>query len=494
MTQGVGAEPQVILLRYSGEISTKARATRSQFTSRLLRNVRDALARAGVPAEVERAHERILVETGEPAALDALARVFGVQSASRAERREATSLEALVEAGAGIFREAVQGRRYAVRARLVGSPGDLPYRARDVERALGAALAPGAGRVDLEQPELTARVEVYRGRVYYCLETRSAEGGLPVGSEGRALALVSGGFDSAVAAWHLLKRGVRLDYLFCNLGGRTHELGVLRVMKVVAERWSHGYRPLLHAVDFGPVVREIQAHAQPRYWQVLLKRYMLRVGEAIARERHAEALATGEALGQVSSQTLTNLASISEAVSIPILRPLVGFNKDEIIERARHVGTAELSAVVGEYCALVPHHPATAARVEVLRDEEMDIDPGVVTKVLGEREELDLRAVDPEERGPPEIQVDAVPDGATLVDLRNRAEFDSWHPEGAVQLDFAQALRGYPSFAKDQRYVLYCEFGLKSAHLAELMHREGFTAQHFRGGTRALRRWVEDRR
>ncbi len=482
------ASPRLILLRYSGEVSTKARATRRQFTNQLVRNVKAALASVGVSAPVEQARDRILVATAAPEALGVLARVFGLQSLSLAERRSGASLDAVVAAGTELFREAVQGRRYAVRARRVGSPGDAPFRNRELEAALGAALAPGAGRVDLDHPEVTAAVELYRGDAYFCLDTRAAEGGIPLGSEGRALALVSGGFDSAVAAWQILRRGVRLDYLFCNLGGRTHELGVLRVMKHVAEHWSHGDRPLLHAVDFAPVAREIQAHAQPRYWQVLLKRFMLRAGEAIARERGAEALVTGEAIGQVSSQTLTNLASISEVTPLPILRPLVGSNKTEIIDQARHIGTAPLSAVVGEYCALVPRQPATAARLETLRDEEAELDLGVLAKVLGEREDLDLCEVDPEQRGLPGIRIDRVPDGATLVDLRTRREFASWHPEGAVQLDFAQALEAYPSFDRRQTYVLYCEFGLKSTHLAELMRAAGFTAYHFAGGTGDLRK------
>jgi len=492
VTQGVGSGPQVILLRYAGEVATKARATRRQFVTRLVRNLKEALAGAGISAAVERTHDRMLVETAEPAALEVLSRVFGFQSVSRAERRPAGSLDQVVADGAAIFRDRVQGRRYAVRARQVGHQKRPPFGSRDVERELGTALAPGAGRVDLDHPEFSAAVEIYRGDAYFCLETRRGAGGLPIGTQGRALALVSGGYDSAVAAWQLLKRGVRLDYVFFNLGGRTHELGVLRVMKVIAERWSHGYPPLLHAVDFDPVSREIRANTEPRYWQVLLKRLMLRAAEAIARERHAEALVTGEALGQVSSQTLTNLIGISDAITIPVLRPLVGFDKNEIIELAERVGTAPLSAVVGEYCALVPHHPATAARVETLREQEARLDLGVIPKVLGEREEIDLRRVDPDERGLPEIRIAEVPPGAMLIDLRGRAEFESWHPEGAVQLDFVQALRAYPSFARDGSYVLYCEFGLKSAHLAELMHREGFSVHHFHGGTRALRKWIGD--
>jgi thiamine biosynthesis protein ThiI len=332
---------------------------------------------------------------------------------------------------------------------------------------------------------------VYEGQAYFFGESLPGPAGLPVGSQNRALALVSGGFDSAVAAWQMLRRGVSLDYLFCNLGGATHRLGVLRVMKVVADQWSYGVRPRLHAVDFGAISRELQERCEPRYWQVILKRLMLRAAEAVARELRAHALVTGESVGQVSSQTLENLAAISDATALTVLRPLVGMNKDEIIAQARHVGTAPLSAVVDEYCALLPRKPATAARVEVVREQEARLDPALLAAAVSERELVDLRALDPDDTGLPELEIGEVPSGATVIDLRSRAEFRSWHFPEAVHLDFSHALEAFPSFERERSYVLYCEFGLKSAHLAELMRREGFRAYHFRGGTRALRRSVE---
>jgi thiamine biosynthesis protein ThiI len=378
-----------------------------------------------------------------------------------------------------------------VRAKIVGGGASAPFGARDVERELGTALLPAARRVDLGAPEVTVRVEVHRGAAHLFREKVPGAGGLPLGTEGRAVALVSGGFDSAVAAWQMLRRGVRLDYVFCNLGGRTHELGALRVMKVIAERWSYGDRPRLHALDFRPVVRELMDRTAPRLWQVLLKREMLRAAEQVARAVRGQALVTGEALGQVSSQTLSNLAVISEATELPIFRPLVGFHKQEIIDLAEHVGTAPLSAVVGEYCAIVPRRPATAARrADVLR-EEAKRGTGPLEHAVKAAERIDLRAFDPDAERLADLETDAVPSGAVLLDLRTRDEFAAWHAEGAARLDFADALRAYESFAPEQEYVLYCDYGLKSAHLAELMREAGLRAHHFRGGTRALRRWLE---
>jgi thiamine biosynthesis protein ThiI len=302
------------------------------------------------------------------------------------------------------------------------------------------------------------------------------------------VALVSGGFDSPVAAFQLLRRGVRLDYVFCNLAGRTHELGALRVMKVIAERWSYGDRPRLHALDFRPVVQELMERSEPRLWQILLKREMLRAAEAVARAVRGQAIVTGEALGQVSSQTLANLAVISEATSLPIFRPLIGFHKDEIIALANRIGTGPLSAAVGEYCAIVPRRPATAARLaDVLRQEERR-DGAALEHALKTSLRVDLRSFDPDRELLGDLSVDALPPGAVLLDLRSREEFAAWHPEGALRLDFPDALRAYPSFAREREYVVYCAFGLKSAHLAEQMREAGFHAHHFRGGSRALRR------
>jgi thiamine biosynthesis protein ThiI len=484
---------RLVLLRFSGEIATKARATRSRFAARLLHNLRDALATEGIAAGVRRTHDRIFVETDHPTAPDVLARLFGIQSLSVAVARPAPSLEAVVEAGSGLFRKAVQGRRFAVRARRVGDRSGIPFEAREVERRLGAALRPGAARVDLTEPEVTVRVELHPGEAHFFSDRVQGPGGLPLGVEGRAIALISGGFDSAVAAWRLLKRGVALDFLFCNLGGATHQLGALRVMKVLSERWCYGVRPRLHAIDFEAVAAQLRERTQTRYWQVLLKRLMLRAAETVAHERRAAALVTGEAVGQVSSQTLPNLAVISEAVSLPILRPLAGYNKDEIIAEAKRVGTAELSAVVHEYCAMVPRRPATSASLAVVLAEEARLSAAVLERALAERVVLDLRSLDPEALAIPELDVKEIATGATVIDLRSRAAYEGWHYPSALHLEFGRALAAYRSFSRDATYVLYCEFGLKSAHLAELMQKEGFQAHHFQGGLKPLLGYVRER-
>lgn len=489
------ARPELLLIRLSGDLGTKARETRRRFVKRLVRNLRDALKSEDADARVVRTHDRIFVETPAGGARDAsavVARVFGVQSVSQVIRRSFSNLDDIVVAGVDLFAEAVQGKTFAVRARRVGTRSEISLSTREVKHSLGAALLGPARCVDLDHPEVTVQLELMPGEAYFFSDTRPGYGGLPLGVEGRAVALVSGGFDSAVAVWQLMKRGVALDYVFCNLGGRTHQLGTLRVMEAIAKRWSYGTRPRFHAVDFSAVVEDLQSNTAERYHQVILKRLMLRAAEAVAHDTGAVAIVTGDAVGQVSSQTLHNMAAISQATSLPILRPLVGSNKDEILAIARDIGTFDLSKVVGEYCALVPRKPATSAALPALQSEEKRMNLSLVEAAVAERSYFELRQLDLSLLDVPELEVDEIPADAVAIDLRSKQAYQTWHYPDALFLDFASALRALPSMPRNQRYVLYCEFGLKSAHLADLMRTAGLDASHFKGGSATLMRLAKN--
>ncbi|MGH0031571.1 MAG: tRNA uracil 4-sulfurtransferase ThiI [Myxococcota bacterium] len=491
---GTAASPHLALLRFSGELGTKARPTRLRFRRRLVENLKDALASSGIEARVEVSHERLFVELPEP--LDPtdhpLLRVFGIQSVSFVERHDCADLDAVVATGQRLFADAVRGRRFAVRARRVGERRAIPIDPREVERALGTALLPASAGVDLSHPETTAHVELSERGASFFADRLPGPGGLPLGVEGRAVALMSGGFDSPVAAWQLQRRGVALDYVFCNMGGNSHLQGVARVAKALADRWCYGQRPRFHAVDFEPIVGALQKHTATRYWQVLLKRLMLRTAEAVARQRRAAAIVTGDAVGQVSSQTLQNLAVVSRATDLPILRPLVGSNKEEIIDQARRIGTFEVSKVVGEYCDMVPSKPATRAALAAIETEEAKLPSGLVESAVETRSVFDLRALDLGSLDLPGLAVDRPPEGATIIDLRPLDQYRSEHHPEALHLEFGQAAETWPNFDRGGTYLLCCEFGLMSAHLAERMRADGFRVFHLRGGQRALMRLARE--
>ncbi|MBB83046.1 MAG: tRNA 4-thiouridine(8) synthase ThiI [Deltaproteobacteria bacterium] len=490
----------LLLLRFSGDLTTKADATRRRMTSRLVENLRMALKSSGRAGKVVKDRNRLFValeKTDEPTLLDddamaeRFARVFGIQSVSISHAIEYENVDHIVREGEAFGAPHVRDRKFAVRARRVGDRGETRISASKIERDLGSALLPLARGVDLKHPDTTVFVEVDPDQAYYFIANEPGAGGLPLGTEGRAVSLLSGGFDSPVASWRLLRRGVALDYVFCNLGGRQHELETLQIAKCLADRWQQGTRPRFHSVDFDPVSREIQAKVTTRYWQIILKRLMLRAAEAVAGRWEASAIVTGEAIGQVSSQTLQNLAVIETGAKLPVLRPLVGNNKEEIIAESRHVGTHDLSAKVGEYCAIVPSKPATHARLDDILEEEAKLDPSVLEQALEARTHYRLTDVDLSAWEAEDLAAREIGPNDTVIDLRPKAAYTTWHYPGALFLDFPNALRAYASFDSGQRYVLYCDFGLKSAHLADLMRREGLEARHVSGGLREVRRLAE---
>lgn len=480
---------RLILVRLAAELAIKSRRTRSAFQQRLVRNMKDAMKSAGASSRVESTWGRIYARTSA-AGESALPRVFGISSVSPVERVVPAELDAIVAAGVEIFAERLAGRSFAVRARRAGTHD---FASRDVQVALGAALLPYADRVDLSEPDVEVQVEVRDQDAYLFAERIAGEGGLPIGVEGRAVALISGGFDSAVSAWLMLKRGVSLDYVFCNLGGDAYERAVVQVAKAVADDWSFGSRPRLHVVDFGPALDELRARTRPSYWQVVLKRLMYRVASRIGAERGAEAIITGEAVGQVSSQTLSNLRAIDPAADLPVFRPLLGFDKEEIIERARHIGTAALSEQVKEYCAIAPGKPVTAASVEAVAAEEAKMDLSVLDAAVAGRKVLDLRGLTPTDLVAPYLFVSEIPDDAVVLDCRPEPQYRSWHLPGARHTEEWELLRRFKDLDKEPTYVLYCAHGVQTAYLAERMQRAGYEAYSFKGGIGGVMRYATER-
>lgn len=479
--------PHGVLIRPSGELATKSRRTRRRMQRRLVDALESAIASVGARGRVHDDWGRLVVEASSRAVLDVVPRVFGIASLSEIEGTVEPTLTAIVERGEELYRDRVRGRKFAVRARRAGKH---TFSSRDVNYELGAALNRYA-EVDLDDPDIRVGVEVREDIAYFFSRRIRGAGGLPAGVEGPAVALISGGFDSAVAAWMMLKRGVALDYIFCNLAGGAYERAVLGVAKLLSDQWCYGMRPSIHVVDFQPVIERLRATVSESYWQVVLKRLMYYVASRIAEELGAHAIVTGESVGQVSSQTLANLQAIDAGTALPVLRPLVGFDKLEIIERSRAIGTYPLSEKVREYCALTERRPVTDAAPEAAVAEEARFDAGSLDPLIADRRVLDLGELDPGDLVMPYLYVAEVPEGATVIDTRARSQFEPWHYPRAEHRDFWELFQDFRALDREGTYVLYCDLGLRTAQLAEKMQRAGFEAYSFKGGAAALRRYAE---
>ena len=482
--------PGLIIIRPAAEVAIKSRRTRRKFEKFLRANIAEALASVGANAEMRQDFGRLYLTTGNAgAAMPVLPRVFGIGTYSLVEAECPPTTAAIIATAVEKFSDRIRGKTYAVRAKKTVQLG---FSTQSVNEQLGAALNP-FGTVNLTTPDITVHVEIGVDNCWLFSERRRGAGGLPVGVGGKAIALMSGGFDSPVAAWRIMKRGIAVDHVFCNLGGAAYERMVLQVTKVLNDAWGFGHNSRLHVVDFAGPVGDLKAKGRPEFSQVMLKRLMYRAASAIAQEIGAEAIVTGEALGQVSSQTLGNLQAIEPAASVPVLRPLVGFDKQEIVDAAGDIGTAAISKRVKEYCAIAPGRPVVKSTRARLAHEDSKLDRGVLDQALAARKIIELDAVTAAELRQPYIYMDRIPDGALVIDCQPPDAFRTWHVDGAKNKDPVDLMESLRGLDKTPTYLVYCAHGMHSAGVVEVMQQNGFEAYAFEGGLKAVKRLVQDR-
>lgn len=379
-----------VVIHYN-EIGLKGK-NQPLFLRRLETNLLRATGGAGV-RRVEQRSGRMLLHLSRDADWEIIRErvrdVFGIANFALAQRVE-PEMSALKAAVA----KALEGRSVSTfKVATRRAYKQFPLTSEDINRELGTFVREQTGAsVDLDQPDLTIFVEVLPRDIYFSFGRERGPGGLPVGVSGRVVSLLSGGIDSPVAAHRLMKRGCQVVFVhfhsFPFLDGTSRDKAVDLVQ--VLTRFQH--RSSLYLVPFGEIQREVVAGAPSPLRVVLYRRLMGRIAEQIARREHAKALVTGESLGQVASQTLGNLAVIEEAVGLPILRPLIGSDKEEIVQQARGLGTYEISIIPDQDCCrlFVPRHPATGASLEEIREAEGRLD--VEKLVQMGLDQLDIRA------------------------------------------------------------------------------------------------------
>lgn len=477
----------VVLVR-PGELTIKGKTTRKRFEQLLMQNMADALKTAGIVAELKRGYGRFYVYDSYEA-VKVLRKVFGIKSLSLAVEFEFKNLDDLLEKSEEFFREKVKGKSFAVRTKRTGSHN---FTSLDVNRHLGERLLKYASKVDLENPEVSVFVEIRENKAYLFTEIVKAYGGLPIGSEGKVVALVSGGFDSLVASWLLLKRGVEVDFLYLNLGGAVSRCYTIRAVKSLADNWCYGYRPKLYIVDFSGMIRELKTKVKPELLGVVLKRYMYRAANSIARRIGAEGIATGENLGQVSSQTLTNLNVIDKSSEFVVLRPVLTFDKDEIVEMAREIGTYEFSSMVKEICGVYSFHPKTHSSLEEVLKEEEKIDVNVFLESLANVECIDIRHSSLTDVGCTEevqsLEIEEIPEDAVILDIRPSEKFQTENIPGSINVDIWNLEELVKKIGKDKKYVVVCDEGGLSREAAYILRQIGVKAYSLKGGMRRIKR------
>lgn len=487
------------LIKYSPEITTKSRIVRIRFCKQLRKNLARLLREHHELADLSAAPhdpDAISVESrwdyleiGVPASRQhlaariesTLANTPGVWSFSRAQAHPLDDWAQMLDLTCAMYAERLAGRTFAVRCRRSGKQA---FSSMDVERYLGAGLLEhtGAAGVNLTKPDVTVALEIKDEELFLVESARAGLGGFPIGTQESVLSLLSGGFDSAVASYLSMRRGLRTHFLFFNLGGREHEIAVKEVALYLWFRFGASHSVQFITVPFEGVVTEILEKVENSQMGVILKRMMLRAANQVSADLKVEALVTGESVAQVSSQTLINLAVIDQVSDMMVLRPLIMSEKQDIVDLARKIGTAEFSAVIPEYCGVISVKPTTRAKRWKIEREEEGFDFAVLDRAVAERRSLDIRKLQQDGQDRPEIP--AVDEYATLapsmvvIDIRHpdEQELDPLRisDHRVLELPFYRLNQGFADLPAGPQYLLYCSKGIMSrlhaAHLRELGH------------------------
>ncbi|MFJ4379055.1 tRNA uracil 4-sulfurtransferase ThiI [Streptomyces albidoflavus] len=363
-----------VLLKH-GEVFLKGR-NRHLFVERLHDNLRGALR--GVTGSIWIKEMQNVTVLGGDAPQDELIararRVMGFVAVQPAMRVE-TGEKAIVAAAVAALDGAAPGTTFAVRARRRHKP--FPLTSTQLERLVGARIQEAHGLpVDLTRPDIRVEVEIDRKESYVSGLRHTGQGGLPVGTSGRALVLLSGGYDSPVAAHRAMRRGLRCDFVHFTGAPYTNAASAFKAYALARE--LNRYQPpgKLHIVALGHAQKQLAVAGAGRFQVVGQRRLMVKAASVLARRLRAQALVTGDALGQVASQTLSNMALVDEAATLPVLRPLIGWEKQEIIDEARRVGTAEISVLPDEDCCqlLAPRQVSLRTKLEDVAGFEKRLD------------------------------------------------------------------------------------------------------------------------
>jgi thiamine biosynthesis protein ThiI len=379
----VHEDRQYVVIHY-GEVSLKGR-NRSAFIRKLAKNIRQVLSDLG-HSEVDIQSGRLLLTVAATVPRNELEErlrwVFGIANFAPCltAPHDLDTIKHVVD-------QALSNRRFAsfrVTARRAFK--ELPFGSQALNQEIGAhVLRTHDTRVDLQHPELTIHIELIPRRALIYLDKRPGAGGLPVDTSGTLLSLLSGGLDSPVASYRMMKRGCRVDFVHFHSYPFLDRTSQEKAVQLADMLMRYQYVARLFLVPFGDVQQQIVGAAPPPYRVVLYRRCMLRIATALAWQTGAQALVTGESLGQVASQTLHNLRVIEAAATLPVLRPLVGMDKAEIIQEAQAIGTYNVSILPDQDCCtlFVPRHPITRAALTHVEAAEARLDvSGLVETAL----------------------------------------------------------------------------------------------------------------
>ncbi|OCL85423.1 tRNA uracil 4-sulfurtransferase ThiI [Arcobacter porcinus] len=369
----------------------------------------------------------------------------------------------------------IKDKTFVVRAKRVGTQD---FKSTNIEQTVGGYILannPSNG-VDLRNADITINLELEHSKLNIITKKYYGMGGFPLGTQGEILSLMSGGFDSTVASYLSMKRGLKTHFIFFNLGGTAHEIGVKQVAWYLWNKFSSSHKLNFITISFENVVEQIFKDVSPSYMGVMLKRLMIQAAQKVASELKIDAIITGESVAQVSSQTLRNLRLIDDASETLILRPLAFMSKPEIIDIATKIGTKKFAEAMPEYCGVISQNPVTAGSFDRVEKEARAFDYTVLDEAV---KNMKLKSID-------EVLDDVCEVGTLEVVnnlLKNDIVIDIRQSDDIIKLDcevlkipFYSLKKEFKKLDKEKTYLLYCDKGvLSQLHGQYLKDEAGYT-------------------
>lgn len=405
-------------------------------------------------------------------AQDDLRYISGIRHFFIIETHNFGDLQDIFELVLDAYATELAGKNFCVR---IKRSGEHDFTSMDAERYIGGGLLKHtkAKKVDLHTPEVTVQLEIKQSTVHFLRKRTEGISGFPIGSQGRVLSLISGGFDSPLATAMMMEKGLEVDYCFFDFGGRGHREVVERIVHFLWKQRSAEYNARIHIVPFEPVIEDL-LKTNHKYRGILLKRAMLHVAEGIAMQGRHQALVTGESLAQVSSQTIDNLAIIERDTKMMVFRPLLAIKKQEIIQRAESLGTAHFSCGMEEFCAVVSDKPSAKAKARDVLLEEEKMDKTFLERALEEREIFrvsELLSQVLEEQEVPTF----TPRECLVLDIRPMEEMMKKPMENAdLAIPFPELMGRFASLNQERSYGLFCSKGILSKEYAQRLREQGY--------------------
>ena len=471
------------IIKLFPEIMIKSESVRKRFVKILTSNIRNVLTKnddtVAVIKHWDYIEVRSKIDANLPMLIEQLQRIPGIHHFLQVEEKPFANLHEIFEQTLSDVASQLENKTFCVR---VKRKGKHEFNSLEAERYIGGGLNQhiASAKVQLKNPDVTVRIEIEDDKMMLVRARYEGIGGYPIGTQEDVLSLISGGFDSGVSSYMLLRRGSRVHYCFFNLGGAAHEIGVKQMAYHIWQRYGSSHKVRFVAINFEGVVGEILENVDNGQMGVVLKRMMVRAASKIAQRFDIQAIVTGEALGQVSSQTLTNLRLIDEAADVLVLRPLITHDKEQIISMAKHIGTDDIAKSMPEFCGVISKNPTVKAIKAKIEQEEGNFNFAVLESAVENAQYLDIRQI-AEQTEKDVVSVDAVSVlgvNDVIIDIRSPEEIDEnpLHIENQamIQLPFYKLSSQFAVLDQSKHYVLYCERGVMSKLQALYLKESGF--------------------